>query len=377
MDWRVRLCLGPGFGGNGRLFRHSPSRVLVAQHGQAWIEDARGRRVVADFLSAFQEELRRGNGWAVGFFSYEWGEHFGVQVPTGQRLLPLAWWAFLTDDREEDRVGEFAATAPAVGSVSEQTYHFGVDAVRSKIGAGEVYQVNLTRRWQVKCRGDPAALFFRLADPELPRFALYLEDTFQGWSLLCLSPELFLRRQGEQIESWPIKGTWWGSRKGEEPQEKERAELAMIVDLVRNDLGRFCKVGSVEVIEPSRPVPAKDVTHREAVVRGLVPGGLRLSEILQATFPGGSVTGAPKLAACATIAQLETVPRGPYCGACGLFFGQDNFTLAMPIRTGYTVDGSLYFHSGAGVVWDSLPEREEEESRAKVASWFAALGRTC
>lgn len=332
---------------------------------------------MAGFLSTFEEELHRGNGWAVGFFSYEWGEHFGVRVPAGRCFLPLAWWAFLTDDREEDRVGEFTTTGPVVGSTSEQAYRSGVDAVRQKIAAGEVYQVNLTRRWQVTAHGDPAALFFRLADQELPRFAFYLEDTYQGWSLLCLSPELFLRRQGERIESWPIKGTWWGSRKGEEPEEKERAELAMIVDLVRNDLGRFCKVGSVEVIEPSRPVPAKDVTHREAVVRGLVRGGLRLSEILQATFPGGSVTGAPKLAACATIAQLEIVPRGPYCGACGLFFGQDNFTLAMPIRTGYTVGGSLYFHSGAGVVWDSLPESEEEESRAKVASWFAALGRTC
>lgn len=376
MDWRVRLCLGPAFGGNGRLFRHRPSRVLVAQLGEAWIEDRRGKRAVADFLSALEEELQRGDGWAVGFFSYEWGGRFGVRVPTGQHLLPLAWWAFLTDDREEDQFGEFAATGPVVGSVDAQAYVSGVDAVRRKIGAGEVYQVNLTRRWQVTGRGDPAALFFRVAGQELPRFALYLEDSFQGWSLLCLSPELFLRRQGKRIESWPIKGTWWGCREGEDPQEKERAELAMIVDLVRNDLGRFCKVGSVEVLEPSRPVPAKDVTHREAVVRGRVGGGLRLSKILQATFPGGSVTGAPKLAACATIAEKEAVPRGPYCGACGIFTGPDNFTLAMPIRTGYMVGESLYFHSGAGVVWDSLPEREEEESRAKVASWFAALGRT-
>ncbi|MFN3413783.1 MAG: anthranilate synthase component I family protein, partial [Thermoanaerobaculum sp.] len=362
---RVRFALGPGFGGDGQVYRVEPAAVLYVREGMGFWQVGGKRRAVADPLSFLEKELEGGKLVALGFLAYELAPYLEPLVAVCQEPLPLprAFWALVDlQEAEEDQPQSFASGNSLHCSLTSQEFCHGVEVIRRAIGEGSVYQVNLTRRWEVTFSGDPAGLFQRLGGENTPRFSFFLQDQEQGWAILGLSPELFLKRQGEVLESWPIKGTWWG----EDPAqagEKEHAELATIVDLVRHDLGRVCRPGSVEVVAPWRPVQTRDVVHREAVVRGQLREGISLGELLQATFPGGSVTGAPKLAACQRIAELEPVPRSVYCGACGVFQSSGAFTLAMPIRTGYVAGGRLYFHAGAGIVWDSEPCREEQETR--------------
>lgn len=146
----------------------------------------------------------------------------------------------------------------------------------------------------------------------------------------------------------------------------------MIVDLERNDLNRLCTPATVRVKTARRSITTVGVIHQYAAVAGELQPGTGWRTILAALLPGGSVTGAPKLAACSLIAHLEPVPRSVYCGALGVIQPQHG-VLALPIRTGYTVGGMLHFHTGCGVVWDSKPAAEEAESFAKVAHWFDVL----
>ena len=148
----------------------------------------------------------------------------------------------------------------------------------------------------------------------------------------------------------------------------------MIVDLERNDLGRVCRPGTVEVLRAASTLKTLDVVHLEAKVVGQLEPGVVLEGLLGAVLPGGSVTGAPKVAACRVIAALEPVPRSAYCGAIGVLRGSGDLTLALAIRTGYVVEGTLHFHAGCGIVWDSDPEAEERESRAKVRSFLREVG---
>lgn len=373
----MRFALGPGFGGDGQVYQVEPAAVLYVKGGQGFYEVGGKERAVTDPLLLLEKELESKKFFALGFLAYEFARILDplVSVRKEPAPLPLLWWALVDLSKAEaDQPQSFACGSPLRCSLSSQQFCHAVEKVRQSIGAGSVYQVNLTRRWEVSFAGDPARLYLTLSDAATPRFAFFLEDRELKFAVCGLSPELFVAKRGQVVESWPIKGTWLLGAETVGVGEKEQAELAMIVDLVRHDLGRVCQVGSVEVAVPSRRLQTRDVVHSEAVVRGHLQPGVSLAQLLYATFPGGSVTGAPKLSACQFIAHLEPVPRSVYCGAFGVFHGKDDFTLAMPIRTGYVVNGILYFHSGAGIVWDSDPQKEERETREKVRSWFEAVG---
>jgi para-aminobenzoate synthetase component 1 len=183
--------------------------------------------------------------------------------------------------------------------------------------------------------------------------------------LASASPELFLRRQGDSVESRPIKGT---ARPGAEFTAKDRAENVMIVDLVRNDLGRVCRYGSVGVPALCEVERHPGLDHLVSTVRGTLAPGVGWADLLDATFPPGSVTGAPKLAALAMIGVLEPVPRGPYCGAVGWVDadrGQGELNVA--IRTFWLEDGRLRLGTGGAITWDSTPEGEWAETELKAA----------
>ena len=386
---RLRLVLPPSLGGDGLAREVEPS-VVVWQRGREVTVERGGRSErAADLLAGLDEALRDAGprARAVGFLGYELAAVLDplLRVPAGERALPDAWWAVLParlGGRLASPGRPFRAAGEASVSLPDEVFRAGVEAIRASIAAGDVYQVNLTRRWRTPCAGDPLELFERLRRPHPPAFATYLEDRAQGWAVLCLSPELLVRRRGARLESRPIKGTRpRGANAGDEARaaaelaasRKDAAELAMIVDLERNDLNRVCRPGSVRVRAAGRPLATADVVHREAVVVGELEPGLSWGAILRALFPGGSVTGAPKLAACAAIAGLEPVPRSVYCGALGVIRAGGDGTLALPIRTGTVAAGELRFHAGGGIVHDSEAGAEERESRAKVASWFAAL----
>ncbi|MCX7894548.1 MAG: anthranilate synthase component I family protein [Thermoanaerobaculum sp.] len=373
----IRWALGAGFRGLTSVHQcpvvarlwWGESKFLL-QQGERWPQEVKTPFAVL-------QELVKAHGPAVGLIAYDMAPWLGtgLQVPQGTNPLPPFYWVVPQWERGERTgpAGDFSCQPPWRCSLSCEEYRRGVEAIRQAIGQGDVYQVNLTRRWEVGFSGDPAGLFTTLCGDSPPRFAFFLQDQELGFSVLGLSPELFVATKGAEVESWPIKGTWSVPPEGE-VGEKEQAELAMIVDLVRHDLGRVAVPASVEVVHPSRPVVTRDVVHREAVVRARLRPGVQWQGLLAATFPGGSVTGAPKIAACRLIAQLEPVARGVYCGAYGVLQPNGDVLLAMPIRTGYVSGGRLYVHSGAGIVWDSQASAEEQETRDKLASWFASVG---
>jgi para-aminobenzoate synthetase component 1 len=255
---------------------------------------------------------------------------------------------------------------------TEAEYRVAVDEVRAAIARGDVYQVNLVQHLHAPFSGDPHALAARVAalDPLHPH-----AFTATGWAVVTASPELFLARRGERIWTMPIKGTRPRGEAAElRASSKDAAEHVMIVDLERNDLSRVCLPGTVRWPELMATRELAGVEQMVSTVEGTLRDDAGLAQILEATFPGGSVTGAPKIAAVDLIAELEPVGRGAAMGALGRVYGNGDFDLALTIRTFATAEDTIHFWVGGGIVWDSDPAAEVEESWVKARPILAAIG---
>ena len=263
-------------------------------------------------------------------------------------------------------------------------YLAAIAKIQDYIRAGDVYQVNLARRlryadvkpWEL------AAMYEQLCLHHPAPFGAFLRHA--DLTVISNSPERFLRLEGDQLETCPIKGTRPRGRTPEEDgwmakellsSQKDQAEHIMIVDLERNDLGRICATGSVRVDRLAELESFANVHHLVSSVRGRVrdPGDWR--GILSAMFPSGSITGAPKLRAMEIIRELEPVPRGIYTGAVGVFDANGGIDLSLAIRTGVARDGQLDLHFGGGIIADSDPRSEFAETRDKGAAFSSVAHR--
>jgi para-aminobenzoate synthetase component 1 len=264
---------------------------------------------------------------------------------------------------------------PAAGawtsSLDRAGFCAAVSAIRDAIAAGDVYQVNLTRRLSAAAPpdADVAALGAALGAGNPAPYSAVVRIPSAGCHVASASPERFLRRDGRRVWSSPIKGT------ASDPTRflpKDRAENVMIVDLVRNDMGRVCDWGSVEVPALCAVEQHPGLVHLVSTVSGRLRPGVGWPELVAATFPPGSVTGAPKLAALEHIARLEPAPRGVYCGAVGWVdadAGRGELNVA--IRTFWIEDGGLHFGTGGGITWGSTPEGEWAETELKARRLLA------
>jgi para-aminobenzoate synthetase component 1 len=254
-------------------------------------------------------------------------------------------------------------------SWSESEYADAVDVVRAAIAEGDVYQVNLVQHLSADFDGDPLVLARSLA-PLRPLVPEPLQG--DGWTIVSASPELLLERRGSRVRTSPIKGT----RPAGVPIEsaKDAAEHVMIVDLERNDLSRVAKPGSVRWPQLLAERQLAGVSHLVATVEAELREGVALTELLAAVLPGGSVTGCPKIAALDLIASLEPVGRGASMGALGRIWPNGDLELALTIRTFAVVDGTIHLWVGGGIVWDSDPAEEVEESWVKARPLLAAIG---
>ncbi len=254
-------------------------------------------------------------------------------------------------------------------SWTEDAYADAIDAVRAAIAEGDVYQVNLVQHLSAPFAGDPAALASAL-QPLHPLEPEPLEG--DGWTIVSASPELLLSRRGRTVRTSPIKGT----RPAGIPVEsaKDAAEHVMIVDLERNDLSRVAVAGSVRWPELLAERELAGVTHLVATVEAQLREHVTLTELLEAVLPGGSVTGCPKLAALDLIATLEPVGRGASMGALGRIYPNGDLDLALTIRTFAVVDRRIHLWVGGGIVWDSEPAAEVEESWVKARPLLEAIG---
>jgi para-aminobenzoate synthetase component 1 len=248
-------------------------------------------------------------------------------------------------------------------------YAAAIELVRAAIGRGDVYQVNLVQHLSAPFSGEPASVARALARlaPLSPRPLLG-----DGFAVVSASPELLLARRGDRVWTAPIKGTRPAGIDVDDP--KDIAEHVMIVDLERNDLARICEPGSIRWPRLLEQRQLAGVTHLESVVEGRLRPGTSLSSLLEAVFPGGSITGAPKIAAVDLIAALEPVGRGASMGALGTLAPNGDLDLALTIRTFAITGGRIHLWVGGGIVWDSDPAAEIEESWVKARPLLDAIG---
>lgn len=263
---------------------------------------------------------------------------------------------------------------------SAERYRQGVVALKAAIAEGEIFQAVLARRFEQRFEGDPFALYrvLRIANPSPYMFFFEAE----GLALVGSSPERLVAVRGGRVETHPIAGT---RPRGKDPTEdarlagelvgdvKERAEHDMLVDLARNDLGRVARVGTVRVREHARLERFARVQHLTSKVDAELATGRDALDALAACFPAGTVSGAPKVRAMQLLAGLEGEARGPYGGAFGYLDGAGGLDTALVIRTFVVRRGVLSVQAGAGIVHDSDPEREEEETRHKASALLEAV----
>jgi anthranilate/para-aminobenzoate synthase component I len=265
-------------------------------------------------------------------------------------------------------------------NVSRAEFISAVEHAQRYILAGDIYQVNLSQRLAAQCALPGWGFFQRLSAVSPSPFSAFFDCG--GFQLASSSPELFLRLSGSHIQTRPIKGT--RPRDNDPTRDaqlayelqtsaKELAELVMITDLLRNDLGKVCEYGSVQTPDLARLEKFAQVQHLVSTVEGRLRGNVTHLAALAACFPGGSITGAPKFRAMEIIDELEPVARGPYCGCHGYLGFNRESQLSITIRTAVCQEGMAYFHAGAGIVADSVPAAEYEETLAKAAGFLAAL----
>lgn len=377
--------------------------AVVRRDGDWVVGGAPDRVVTASGAAAFDVLDRLGGGWWAGVLAYDLGRAVERVVPRlpddlGLPDLLLARFdARLVLDRDGARLegggpgramlaaavrralaGEATPAPPAPGlgpwssSLSRAEFEAGVRSVVGLIEAGDCYQVNLTRRLTWDRTADPVSLFTALARQNpAPHAALVRVG---GVAVVSASPELFLRRRGRRVETRPIKGT------GDDGNvlvrsAKDRAENVMITDLARNDLGRVCEPGSIAVPALCAVEAHPGLWHLVSTVTGVLCPGIGTGALLRATFPPASVTGAPKPRVLQAIEDLEPVRRGAYCGAVGWIDDDSgDLDLNVAIRTFVVAGGATHLGVGGGIVADSVPASEWQETELKAARLLQAAG---
>ena len=273
-------------------------------------------------------------------------------------------------------------TPPPISSnFTKQEYLSAIGRGLEHIRAGDIYQLCLTQRFRTRWERDAYELYMKLNGINPAPFSAYLNSG--DHKIISSSPELFLRRRGNIIETRPMKGTRprGDNARGDERNrldlvnsQKDISELLMITDLERNDLGRIAVPGSVEVTEHRRVEAYPTVFQTIAVIRGIVAERTDNMDIIRASFPGGSITGCPKIRAMEIIDELEPTSRGVYTGAIGYLSFHDDMELNIAIRTMVAKGDDVYFQAGGGIVSDSDPEAEYEETLVKARALIESLG---
>lgn len=369
--------LHSGGGGPTWLFDGACDELVV--QGDA----ASGALARIDAFLARHRERR-----CVGYFGYDLRDAVEVLPRRIAADLDLPLAHLVAFERQQAWHDHGVPAPPAIpptdarAHTSRADFEARVAAVVEHIRAGDVFQVNLTQPFTGAFTGDPRALFWRACAVSAAPFSAYLEFD-RRVAVLSASPEEFLCLRDRVVETRPIKGTRPRGTTADEDRallldllasEKDRAELAMIVDLMRNDLGKVASVGSVGVGTFPEHATYAQVHHTFACVRARLRPQVSFGELLAATFPPGSVTGAPKLRAMEIIEDLELVRRGVYTGAIGWFGPGDACHLNVAIRTLTLVEGVARFNTGGGITAASDPRAEYDECLHKAAGWLRALG---
>jgi len=336
-------------------------------------------------------------GGVIGYFSYDvfrFLEHYDNLKAADDLQLPevclMAYDEVFVFDHQTNRwnrevpSGLVEPQHCTIGSpqsnMTREQYVTAVERALEYISAGDIYQVNLSHRFSHAFAGSAFALFSSLRSVSPSYYGAYLNCG--DHAVISSSPELFLRQRGRIVETRPIKGTRPRGKTKEEDQAlrqelmesaKEAAELTMVVDLERNDLGRVSEYGTVEVVQHRYIEELPALFHTVSTVRGRLREHAGTVDLLRAMLPGGSISGCPKIRAIEIIDELEPVRRHVYTGAIGFIGPEDDLRLSVAIRTMTVTQNRLYYHVGSGIVADSNPEREYDETLHKAAGMQEAI----
>jgi para-aminobenzoate synthetase component 1 len=372
---------------------HQPGAILQAGEPQEIVAGG------PDDWDALRDLLARRRGGAggdrphprsaaVGYITYEGAFRFGwfPSINVIEENQPSAAWS---DRRERAEIKNAAlpffsspAGTPPDWQPNQTRAEFEARVARAQdyIAAGDIYQVNLAQKFRTPFAGNPYRLFEHLLARSPAPGGAFLD--FGDTRILSASPELFLRIRGRHVTTRPIKGTRPRDRDPLRDEQlafelqtdpKELAELVMITDLERNDLGRICEYGSVTVTRLAQLERFPQVFHLVSTIEGLLRPGLDALDAVRTCIPGGSITGAPKKRACEIIRELEPCPRGIYTGLIGYFDPNGDATFSLAIRTLVQEPGELHFSVGSGITAGSTPAREYEETLHKAAGMRLAL----
>jgi aminodeoxychorismate synthase component I len=393
---RLRHLPGLAFFDSAGNLPHAGNRRPISVIAARPVRVYKGSLFSADDRARLQAALQSGPNFA-GDYGFPLGGLCGWVGYEGDFVFGdyREMLVYCHDDESWWEAGELSSAlratpvaAPAVGNFHAATgrekFIAGVGRIKQWIAAGDIYQVNLSQRFEtgISAGGSLFGLYELLRESSPAPMAAWL--ALDGREVLSSSPETFLKLSGRGIETQPIKGTRPRFHDPDEDRRsayelqtsaKEISELVMITDLLRNDLGQVCEFGSVNVAEMLRLETLAQVHHLVSTVAGTLRPEISAIDALAACFPGGSITGAPKKRAMEIIDELEGEPRGIYCGAIGWlgFNGESSFNIA--IRTLVREGGKLIYQVGAGIVADSDPQKEYEETLHKAAGIRLAIER--
>ncbi len=373
---------GPSKWGKQSIVACNPVATIWGQNGTIH-SDGHEEKFLDNFL-----EWAQTKGPIIGYFGYETPaylhrpEFSKVAFHHQASLIPDFWLGVYPNATRITEPVTLAQTPYSLEHTASPTDHQwftnAVRQVQTHIHVGDIYQLNLTRRIHARLTGHPLSLYGQMRRLNPAPFGAYL-DIGQA-QIMSMSPERFFSITDETIQARPIKGTI--ARHPDHDMaaihhllhsEKDNAELTMIVDLLRNDLGRICIPGSITVPELKTIESYPTLHHLVATIEGQLRPAWSYFDIVMALFPGGSITGAPKYKAMELIGTIESVPRSVYTGAIGYFGLEGKSDFNIGIRTAYHHQGDVFYHTGCGIVADSDPESEWEESRTKARAFLDCL----
>lgn len=406
-----------------RLGRYSiigfnPAEIIRKKAGEKASEELRAVMKKYEGLGAKKDDRVPFQGGAVGYMSYDLGWDFEKikKTTADDVMIPDMYFGIYKDvividhlqnktyisclgDGWEKRIEGIEGRIDSVSKedmdlgikdVAKKTllrsnfkkddYLESIEKIREYIKSGDIYQANMTQRFEGEIEMDSYDLYNRLRTLSPAPFGAFLD--FDGLSVLSNSPERFIKLDGRKVQTRPIKGTRPRGKTQQEDEmlkkellnsEKDKAELLMIVDLERNDIGRVSKIGSVKVPELFKIEEYTNVNHLVATVDGELKDGLDAIDVVGATFPGGSITGAPKIRAMEIIDELEPTSRKVYTGSIGYMDFNGDMDMNIAIRTLVKKGDKVYFQVGGGITWDSDANDEYQETLDKAKSIKRAL----
>lgn len=358
----------PFSGGAIGYFSYDAARRLEALDEQAMDAENMPELAIGIYDWAVVVDHHAGRAWLVG---------------QGHDTRTKAEWPALLallSEEAKPQGGAFRVTGPVISNMDQASYALAFDRIKNYIDAGDCYQVNLAQRFSAQAEGDPWTAYRQLRQFSPAPFSAYL-NTPQA-QILSASPERFLRVLDRQVETKPIKGT--RPRATDPVQDrayaqalqsstKDKAENVMIVDLLRNDIGKNCAIGSVRADRLFELESFANVHHLVSTVTGTLAQDRDAIDLLKGCFPGGSITGAPKLRAMEIIEELEPNRRGVYCGAIGYIGFDGNMDTNIAIRTAVYSKGIIRFWAGGGIVADSEMQKEYRETLDKASGMLQLM----